>query len=84
LGRDQFAVAAVLHCNFAIGITVIQLVHFTVAEGSLGSFKVKVRLAYLLLLLIALPPVPHLIYGLPMIGTWALTAPVRGSILQRQ
>ncbi len=56
----------------AIGITVVQLVHFMIAEGSVSSFKVQVRLAYLLLLLIALPPALHVIYWLPTIGTWAL------------
>jgi hypothetical protein len=56
----------------AIGITVLQLVHYMTAEGSLRSFKVQVRLAYLLLLLAALPPMLNVIYWLPMIGTWAL------------
>jgi hypothetical protein len=101
----------------AIGITLFQLVHFMIAEGSFSSFKVQVRLAYLMLLLIALPPMLNMIYWVPMIGTWALilfgyctmartvsllpwnrreplsfsllkrtyfSAPVRGSILQRQ
>jgi hypothetical protein len=56
----------------AIAATVFQLAHFIVIERSLSSFKVQVRLAYLLLLLIALLPNLRVIYWLPTIGTWAL------------
>ena len=55
----------------AIGLTVFQLIHFTVRERSFTSFPIQVRLGYLLLLLIALPENLQLIYWIPMIGTWA-------------
>jgi len=55
----------------AIGVTVFQLLHFIVREGSLSPFPVQVRLAYVLLLLVAVPVKPRLIYWLPIIRTWA-------------
>jgi hypothetical protein len=55
----------------AIGLTVFQLIHFTIRERSFTSFPIQVRLGYLLLLLIALPENLQLIYWIPMIGTWA-------------
>ena len=39
----------------AIGLTVFQLIHFTIRERSITAFPVQVRLGYLLLLLVALP-----------------------------
>lgn len=56
----------------AIGLTVVQLLHFGVRERSFAAFPVQVRAAYLLLLLIALPEPLQLIYWIPTIGTWAL------------
>lgn len=55
----------------AIGLTVIQLIHFTIRERSIFSFPIQVRLGYLLLLLVALPGKLQLIYWIPVIGTWA-------------
>jgi hypothetical protein len=55
----------------AIGLTVIQLVHFTLREGSVAAFPVQVRFWYLVLLLVALPQPLQPIYWIPMIGTWA-------------
>jgi hypothetical protein len=55
----------------AIGLTVLQLIHFTIRERSVSAFPVQVRLGYLLLLLFALPESFRLIYWLPTIGTWA-------------
>lgn len=55
----------------AIGLTVFQLIHFTLQERSITAFPVQVRLGYLLLLLIALPDKLQLIYWIPVIGTWA-------------
>lgn len=55
----------------AVGLTALQAVHFGVRERSLAAFPVQVRLAYLLLLLVALPPQHHWIYWIPTIGTWA-------------
>lgn len=57
--------------QLAIGLTVIQLVHFGIRERSLTAFPVQVRVGYLLLLLVALPQPLQLIYWIPTIGTWA-------------
>jgi len=55
----------------AIGLTVFQLIHFSIRERSFTAFPIQVRLGYLLLLLIALPENLQLIYWIPTIGTWA-------------
>lgn len=55
----------------AIGLTVLQTLHFMLREGRATAFPVQVRTGYLLLLLVALPPSLHLIYWIPTIGTWA-------------
>lgn len=54
----------------AIGLTVWQLIHFTVREQSITAFPVQVRFSYLVLLLIALPEPLQIIYWVPTIGTW--------------
>jgi hypothetical protein len=56
----------------AIGLTLLQLVCFIAMKRSLTAFPVQVRLAYLLLLLIALPAPLRFIYWLAAVGTWAL------------
>jgi hypothetical protein len=55
----------------AIGLTIVQLVHFTLREGSVGAFPVQVRFWYLMLLLVALPEPMQPLYWVPTIGTWA-------------
>lgn len=55
----------------AIGVTVFQLVHFTLREGSIAAFPVQVRFWYLMLLLVAFPEPLRIIYWIPTIGTWA-------------
>lgn len=55
----------------AIGLTVFQLIHFTIREGNITAFPIQVRFGYLLLLLVALPDQLQLIYWIPTIGTWA-------------
>jgi len=57
--------------HIAIGITLFQLIHFTIRERSITSFPIQVRLGYLLLLLVALLEQLQLIYWIPMVGTWA-------------
>lgn len=56
---------------YAIGLTLVQLVHFAWRERSLVAFPLQVRLGYLLLLLICLPPAMWWLYWLPLLGTWA-------------
>lgn len=55
----------------AIGVTIVQVIHFAVRQRSVTAFPVQVRLGYLLLLLVALPAPMQWLYWLPMIGTWA-------------
>ena len=55
----------------AIALTGVQLVHFTMREGSVAAFPVQVRFCYLMLLLVALPEPLRLIYWVPTVGTWA-------------
>lgn len=55
----------------AIGLTVFQLLHFLLRERSFAAFPVQVRIAYLLLLLLAYPAPLQWIYWIPTVGTWA-------------
>ena len=55
----------------AIGLTVIQLLHYIARQRNIKAFPVQVRYWYLLLLLIALPEPLQWIFGIPTIGTWA-------------
>jgi hypothetical protein len=57
--------------TLAIGLTLIQLVHFSIREHSLVAFPLQVRFAYLMLLLVALPASLQWVYWIPTIGTWA-------------
>ncbi|MFA6904264.1 MAG: hypothetical protein WC236_14415 [Gallionellaceae bacterium] len=55
----------------AIGLTLFQLIHFTIREQSITAFPVQVRFWYLILLLVALPEPLQIVYWVPAIGTWA-------------
>ncbi|MET0029646.1 MAG: hypothetical protein ABW101_18595 [Candidatus Thiodiazotropha sp.] len=55
----------------AIGVTVWQLIHYRLREGSNNAFPVQVRFWYLMLLLVALPGPMQWLYWVPTIGTWA-------------
>lgn len=55
----------------AIGLTVIQLIHFAIRERGLTAFPVQVRFWYLVLLLVAFPLPMRWLYWVPTIGTWA-------------
>jgi hypothetical protein len=55
----------------AMGLTVLQLVHFSLREGSIKAFPVQVRFWYLMLLIAAFPEPLRLIYWIPAVGTWA-------------
>lgn len=57
--------------TLAIGLTVFQLIHFTIREHSITAFPIQVRFWYLILLLVALPKPLQIIYWVPTIGTWA-------------
>lgn len=56
----------------AIGLTVIQLIHFTIIERSVAAFPIQVRFWYLILLAVALPEPLQVIYWLAVAGTWAI------------
>jgi len=55
----------------AVGLTVFQLIHFTIREHSISAFPVQVRFWYLILLLVALPEPLQIVYWVPTVGTWA-------------
>lgn len=55
----------------AIGVTVVQLLHFVVRERSVTAFPVQVRTGYLLLLLLAWLEPLRALYWIPTVGTWA-------------
>ena len=55
----------------AIGLTIIQLIHFMLRECSITDFPIQVRLWYLMLLLVAWPEPLQWLYWIPVIGTWA-------------
>ncbi len=57
--------------SLAIGLTVVQLIHFTMREHSIAAFPVQVRFWYLVLLLVAFPKPMQIIYWIPTVGTWA-------------
>ena len=55
----------------AIGLTIVQLIHFIIREKSITAFPVQVRFCYLMLLIVALPGPLQWVYWIPTIGTWA-------------
>jgi len=55
----------------AIGLTVVQLIHFIIREKGITAFPVQVRFWYLMLLIVALPGPLQCVYWIPTIGTWA-------------
>ena len=57
--------------TLAIGLTILQLIHYTAREQTISAFPVQVRFWYLMLLVLALPQPLQWIYWIPGIGTWA-------------
>jgi len=57
--------------NLALIIAVVQLVHFSIAEGGLTKFPVQIRLGYLSFLLISMPESMQWMLWLPAVGTVA-------------
>ncbi len=55
----------------AIGITLVQLVHYLILERRFSAFPVQVRTGYLLLLLVSWIDPLQWLYWVPTIGTWA-------------
>ena len=54
-----------------IGLSLVQLIHFTIREKSMSAFTVQVRFWFLMLVLAAWPEPMQTIYWLPVAGTWA-------------
>jgi len=52
----------------AIVLTVFQLVHFSLSEGSIRAFPIQVRFWYLMFLIVAFPEALRLICWIPAIG----------------
>ena len=55
----------------AIGLTIIQLIHFVFRERNITAFPIQVRFWYLMLLFMAWLEPLQWIYWVPAIGTWA-------------
>ena len=55
----------------AIGLTIIQLIHFVFRERNITAFPIQVRFWYLMLLLMAWLEPLQWVYWVPAIGTWA-------------
>jgi hypothetical protein len=55
----------------AIGLSLMQLIHFTIREQNITAFPVQVRFWFLILVLVALPEPMQIVYWLPAAGTWA-------------
>lgn len=57
--------------QYAIGLTIFQLIHYVIRERSIKAFTVQVRFWYLVLLIVSLPHVMQWLFWVPTIGTWA-------------
>ena len=55
----------------AIGVTLVQAVHFGLRDGRAGSLTVQVRCLYLLALLLGLAPPLRAMLVLALVGVWA-------------
>ena len=55
----------------AVGLTVIQLLHFAIQRRGVTAFPVQVRFWYLMLLIVAQPEPMRWLYWIPAVGTWA-------------
>jgi len=55
----------------AIGLSAIQIVHFSLREGGFSAFPVQVRLAYTTMLLLFLWSPLNILFWIPAVGTLA-------------
>ena len=60
--------------SLAIALTSIQVGHFYAREGSVKAFPVQLRIAYLLILLVAAIEPLNWVYYIPTVGTWLVVA----------
>lgn len=57
--------------ELAIALSVVQIIHFRLREGTFTAFPVQVRLAYTAILLLALWPPMNWLFWIPAVGTLA-------------
>lgn len=57
--------------EWALIIAVVQLLHFSLAEGGLAKFPIQIRLGYLAFLLLSMPEGLQWLLWVPAIGTLA-------------
>jgi len=57
--------------KWAIALTVVQIIYFSVKLQSVSSFPMQVRVCYLGLLVVSQPKMLQWLYWVPTIGTWA-------------
>lgn len=55
----------------AIGLSAVQLIHFTMRERSITAFPVQVRFWVLIFVLAAFPEPMQVAYWVAVVGTWA-------------
>src|SRR5262249_33191329 len=53
-------------------LTAVQIVHYTITEGSMGAFWVQIRIAYLVMLLIGLWEPLRILHAIQLMGTTAI------------
>lgn len=56
----------------AIFLSAVQVVHFGIRESSITAFPVQVRIAFLILMIVALWEPLRFLYWIPVVGTWAM------------
>ncbi len=55
-----------------IALSAVQVVHFSIREGTITAFPVQVRIAYLIWMVVALWEPLRFLYWIPVIGTWTM------------
>lgn len=56
----------------ATALTAVQVIHFSVREGSLTAFPVQVRIGFLIWMVVSLWEPLRFLYWVPVVGTWAM------------
>jgi hypothetical protein len=67
VGMAGFQIGFVL----AIGLSLVQFMHFAISERSLTAFPVQVRFCVLIYMLLSFPEPMQIAYWIPVVGTWA-------------
>ena len=56
----------------AIALSAVQIVHFSIREGSTTAFPVQIRIAFLIWMVVALWEPLRFLYWIPVVGTWTM------------